>query len=301
MPLHKHSFHAMGSPCEIQLDVPHETQARRGVRVAIDEIERLEARYSRYRKESLLSQINRAAARGEAIDVDDETAGLLDYAEACWRQSEGLFDITSGILRRAWRFGAGASVPEDSKIDALLERIGWQRLHWERPRLRFDTPDMELDLGGVVKEYAADRVAALCLESGLRSGMVNLGGDIRVIGPRLDGRPWRIGIRDPRRPGALLVTVSMQRGALTSSGDYERCVILDGIRHGHVLSPRTGRPVRALASVSVVADLCIVAGSTATIAMLREHDGPAWLAEAGLPFLYVTVDGVVAGSLIERG
>ncbi len=300
MPLHKHGFRAMGSPCEIQIEALQQSRAESGARIVLAEVERLEARYSRYRESSLLSAINRAAARREPIEVDDETAGLLDYAEACWRQSDGLFDITSGPLRRAWRFDSGR-IPEAAEVGSLLDRIGWQKLSWQRPVLSFDAHDMELDLGGVVKEYAADRVAALCREAGLAHGMVNLGGDVRVIGPRLDERPWRIGIRDPRRPGELIHTVSLRSGAVASSGDYERCIEIDGVRYGHVLSPRTGWPVRSLAAVSVVADLCIVAGSTATIALLREDQGPAWLAAMGLPHLFVGVDGGTGGSLLATG
>lgn len=296
MPLLEHRFKGMGSPCEIRIEAPERSFAESAARLAVAEVERLEARYSRYRESSLLSEINRVAARGGSIEVDDETAGLLDYAEACWRQSDGLFDVTSGLLRRAWRFDGGR-IPEAAQVEALLGRIGWQKLAWRRPRLSFDARDMELDLGGVVKEYAADRIAALCLEAGVRHGLVNLGGDVRVIGARRDGTAWRIGIRDPRRPGHLIHTVSLQSGALASSGDYERCIEIDGVRHGHVLSPRTGWPVRTLASVSVVADLCVVAGSSATIALLRESDGPSWLAEMGLPHLYVDVQGRVGGSL----
>jgi thiamine biosynthesis lipoprotein len=156
---------------------------------------------------------------------------------------------------------------------------------------------MELDLGGLVKEYAADRVAARCQALGVRSGMVNLGGDVRVLGPKPDGSPWRIGIRHPRRRGALLRTVELLRGGLATSGDYERCIVLEGVRYGHVLNPCTGWPVRHLASVSVVADRCIVAGSASTIALLRERKGPAWLSALRLPHLWVSVDGATGGSL----
>ena len=162
---------------------------------------------------------------------------------------------------------------------------------------------MEIDFGGVVKEYAVDRAATLCWEAGARSGYVNLagyvnlGGDIKIIGPRPDGSPWRIGIRHPRRPGALIQTVSLHRGGLASSGDYERCIVLDGVRYGHVLNPKTGWPVRHLASVSVAGDLCLIAGSAATIAMLKEAAGPAWLAGMGLPHFWVDVYGETGGSL----
>ena len=156
---------------------------------------------------------------------------------------------------------------------------------------------MELDLGGVVKESAVDRVALRCRQVGVRHGLVNLGGDVGIVGPRPDGEAWRIGIRHPRRPSELIQTLQLHAGALASSGDYERCIVLDGVRHGHILDPRTGWPVRHLASVSVVADLCVVAGSASTIAMLKAEAGPAWLAETGLPHHWVGVHGEVGGSL----
>ncbi len=286
----------MGSPCELQLDGISPEQARRGIEITLREVERLEARYSRYRASSLLSKINRIAERGGTYEVDDETASLLDYAEACFVQSEGLFDLTSGILRRAWKFDSNR-LPEAKSIAALLDRVGWRKLRWARPHLHFDQAGLELDLGGVVKEYAADRVAALCVEAGLVHGMVNLGGDIRVIGPRANGEAWRIGIRDPKNPKQLAGTLPMRSGALASSGDYERCITINGVRYGHVLSPRTGWPVAHLASVSVAADFCLVAGSTATIALLRETSGPSWLEEMGLPHFYVDVHGQTGGSL----
>jgi len=292
---HRHGFRAMGSPCEIQLFAATEAQARHAVDLVVADIERLEARYSRYRDDSLLSAINRVAASGGAITVDAETASLLDYAQACHVQSDGLFDITSGVLRRAWRFDE-PRLPDPAEVERLLERVGWDRLIWTRPELSFPTPGLEIDFGGIVKEYAADRAAALCLEAGLARGAINLGGDIRVLGPRADGSPWRVGIRHPRNKDTAL-TIPLARGALASSGDYERCVVIDGVHYSHILNPKTGAPVRGLASVSVVADLCVVAGSASTIAMLREAQGPAWLEALGSPCLWVTIDGEIGGSL----
>jgi thiamine biosynthesis lipoprotein len=130
--------------------------------------------------------------------------------------------------------------------------------------------------------------------------MVNLGGDIRIVGPQPDGGPWRIGIRHPRRPGTLVDTVALTEGGLASSGDYERCVEVAGVRYGHLLNPKTGWPVRGLASVSVLAPLCVIAGSAATIAMLREEDGPGWLETLGLPHLWVDVHGGTGGSLHDE-
>ena len=287
----------MGSPCEIQLFAPQAADAQRVADIAMADIARLEARYSRYRDDSLLSNINRVAAAGGSIEVDAETASLLDYAATCHAQSDGLFDITSGVLRKAWRFDQGR-LPDPASIAALKARIGWHRLRWEAPRLSFPQAGLELDFGGIVKEYAVDRAAALCQQHGLVHGVVNLGGDIKVVGPRADGQPWRIGIKHPRSDAALQGSVELERGALASSGDYERCIVIEGVRYGHILNPHSGWPVRHLAAVSVVADFCVIAGSASTIAMLKEEQGPAWLAALGLRHLWVDVHGNSGGDLL---
>ena len=156
---------------------------------------------------------------------------------------------------------------------------------------------MALDFGGIVKEYAADRAAVICVEAGFCHGLVDLGGDIRILGPHPDGAPWSVGIQHPRRPHDVMASIDLVRGAIATSGDYERFVEIDGERYGHILSPRTGMPVRSLAGVSVVADECVVAGSAATIAMLMEGLGPAWLAELGLPHVFMDREMRIGGTL----
>jgi FAD:protein FMN transferase len=296
MEFYQYSFKAMGTTCNIQLFARTHAKAREVADAATADVNRLENLYSRYRSDSLLSAINQVAATGGSITVDDETAGLLNYAAICFEQSGGLFDITSGILRRAWRFDSG-SLPDQGHIKELLEKVGWHKLHWAPPVLEFLIPGMEIDFGGIVKEYAADRAASLCWEAGVRQGLINLGGDIKVIGPRADGSPWLIGIRHPDHKKAVLQMLSLHNGALASSGDYERCITVEGVRYGHILNPKTGWPVRHLAAVSVLGDFCVVAGSAATIAMLKEENGPAWLEGLGLPHIWVDVHGKKGGSL----
>lgn len=294
-----YDFQAMGSPCAIQLYAGSAKKAKQAARIVMDDVHRLEAKYSRYRADSFLSSINRVAAQGGSIQVDDETAGLLDYAATCYQQSDGLFDITSGILRRAWNFKSG-SLPSQETIQALLEKIGWHKIRWQRPVLAFTVAGMEIDFGGVVKEYAVDRAAALCREAGIEHGLVNLGGDVKIIGPHDDGSPWHIAIRHPRIPDGVLHTLLLHSGALASSGDYERCITVNGIRYGHVLNPKTGWPVNYMAAVSVIGEFCVVAGSASTIGMLKGENGPQWLSELGLPYLWVNVQGESGGSLLER-
>lgn len=291
-------FRAMGSPCSLRLHARDAAQAAAAAEAIRADIERLESRYSRYRADSLLSRINAVAATGGGIDVDSETAELLDYAATCHAESDGLFDVSSGLLRTVWRFDAPC-IPTAAAVSAVLDRVGWHRLSWRTPRLAFPLPGLELDFGGIVKEYAVDRAAGIAAAHGVEHGIVNLGGDVRVIGARPDGAPWRVAIAHPRHMGAALRTLTLTHGAVATSGDYERCVVVDGVRYGHLLSPRTGWPVRHLAAVTVVAELCIVAGSASTIAMLKEEDGPAWLTALGLPHLWVTTDGRVGGSLAQ--
>ena len=287
----------MGSPCEVKLYADSRGRARYLAGRVIEEVERLESKYSRYREDSLLSEINRVAQSGGSILMDPETSGLLDYVATCWQQSHGLFDITSGVLRKAWQF-KDQILPEPEAIKSVLEHVGWDRLSWQNPTISFPEPGFELDLGGAVKEYAVDRVAALCWDAGIRHGLVNLGGDIKVIGPHPDGQPWAIGIRHPRDPARIARTVHIKRGAMASSGDYERCIVVDQKRYGHVLNPKTGWPVSRLASVSVVAEFCVVAGSASTIAMLLEEEGPKWLNSLGVTHYWVDVDGHEGGNLV---
>jgi thiamine biosynthesis lipoprotein len=154
----------------------------------------------------------------------------------------------------------------------------------------------ELDLGGAVKEYAVDRLASMCWESEIYHGLINLGGDIRIIGPHPDGSPWAVGIANPKLKTKFINTVYLSHGALASSGDYERCIQVGGVKYGHILNPKTGWPVCHLSAVTVAADLCVVAGSASTIAMLKEESGVSWLNVLGLPHLWVDVDGNTGGS-----
>jgi len=293
---YRHLWKAMGSPCEVQLFAADERVAAQAFAATVAEVERLEQLYSRYRADSFLSEINRAAASGGEIEVDAETASLFDYANTCFDQSGGLFDISSGILRRAWDFKAG-KIASDDELAEILPLVGWDKISWKAPVIRFPIAGMELDFGGVVKEYAVDRVDGLLLEHGLVSGFVNLGGDVRVLGPRPDCSPWRVGIRHHRVREGVASLIEIVRGALASSGDYERCIVIDGVHYGHILNPKTGWPVREMAAVSVLADLCLVAGSGATIAMLREEQGPTWLGELGLPHRWTNVAGKSGGEL----
>lgn len=287
----------MASEHEILLYAEEETVAARIAQLAISEVLRIEAKFSRYRDDSVISAIN-AAAGTAAVNVDEETAALLDYGAMCHAKSEGLFDLTSGVLRRCWNFRQ-ARLPEAPALGDVLRLIGWEKVHWERPSLFLPLKGMELDFGGIGKEYAADRAASICLEERMTAGLINLGGDVRVLGPMPDGAPWHIGIAHPRAPNAVMAKIELASGALATSGDYERYFELAGRRYCHILNARTGYPVSALRSVSVAAPLCIVAGSLSTIAMLKEELGEAFLRAQGVPYLIADGAGKVRASALR--
>ncbi|MBS4098567.1 MAG: FAD:protein FMN transferase [Sulfuricella sp.] len=283
---------------ELQFFAASATRAATVANAVIGEVQRIERRFSRYRDDSVISRINRTAG-GEPLEVDEETAALLDYAASCFDHGDGCFDITSGVLRRAWNFSAG-QIPGRAAIDALLPLIGWDKVEWEKPRFRLPLAGMEIDFGGIGKEYAADRAAMVCREMGVAHGFVNLGGDLCVWGPQPCGSPWLIGIRDPGQGEKILARLPIFSGGLATSGDYARCLEIDGRRYSHLLDPKSGWPVAGMRSVTVQGPSCLVAGSITTIAMLKGADGLAWLEESGLPFLAADEAGQLHSSFAFR-
>ncbi|MBT8145764.1 MAG: FAD:protein FMN transferase, partial [Gammaproteobacteria bacterium] len=293
--LRRFPFQAMGSFCEIQLLEPSRIEARTKVRKMLGEVNRLEQKYSRYNPASLLSEINAMAGSSLGIKLDTETRSLFDHALSCYQQSDGLFDITAGVLRRIWDFSSG-KVPNQAEIDRLLPHIGLDKLTISKSRLVLPA-GMEIDFGGIVKEYAADSVARLGRSLGIDCGLVNLGGDFAVIGPLPDDRPWPVGISHPEGDSKLMARLLLRQGGLASSGDYERCFIHQGKRYSHILNPRTGWPCDGLRAVSVSADTCTVAGSIATIAMLKpEQQALSFLQELGVDHVYMSADAIIDGS-----
>ncbi len=260
------SFQALGGGNELQLYAHSETEAVVVAGKLVSRLEALERKYSRYQSGSVVSMINRAAGRAP-VEVDDETADLLDFAAICHQRSGGLFDLTSGVLRRVWNFKEGI-VPTSKEIASVLPIIGWDKVEWHRPFIRLPVAGMEIDFGGIGKEYGTDTLAELCKESGINHGLINLGGDLRSVGPHPDGSPWRLGIRHPRIKGKILRVFEIYSGSLATSGDYERFIELDGQRYCHIINPKTGMPASASRSVSVTCSSCLFAGSLATIGML---------------------------------
>lgn len=291
LPVHRLSFKAMGSACEVVLAAKLPEEAKVMAQAAIDEVLRIERKYSRYTTDSIIAQINQQAAL-TPVACDAETWSLFQFAAQLFEKSDGLFDITSGVLRRAWNFKQ-VQLPSSEQLEKLRPLIGWHKVILKDHSIALSLQGMEVDLGGFGKEYAADRAAQVLKEKGVTNGYVNLAGDMRFLGPKPDGEPWQIGIQDPRHPDQVIATLPMSQGGLATSGDYERFFDLNGQRYCHVLNPHTGWPVKHWRTVSVTAPLAVLAGCTSTMAMLKETEGLAFLKSTGFDYFAIDHTGEV--------
>ncbi len=262
------SFRAMASPCELLFAIEDRALAEKLLLMAHAEARRIERKFSRYRQDNCIHLIN--SSDGRPVTVDDETANLLDFARQCWEISKGKFDITSGVLREVWRFDGSDDIPEPDTVAAALPRVGWDKIVWQRPVITL-RPGMEIDLGGIGKEYAVDQTARLISRELQTGGLINFGGDLFALGPRQHGEPWAVGVDDPEATGVNQIgAVNLSRGGLATSGDARRFLLKDGIRYSHILDPTTGWPVpNAPRAVTVIADTCLEAGMLSTMAMLQ--------------------------------
>jgi len=301
--IYRFPFKAMGSPCLLCFYSHSKQKAEQLKEQVIERVETLENRYSRYRPDSLVSQINASAGTLKKIQIDSETVALLGYAEQCYAESNGLFDITSGVLRQAWNFSqsqterSSTTLPDKAQLSHLLSLIDWQQVIWGEDWIYLAQPEMELDFGGIVKEYAADSLAQICLEHDIDSGFINMGGDIHIFGSTPDKQGWPIAIQHPHESQQAMTKFHLKKGGLASSGDYERFIEIAGKRYSHILDPQTGWPVSGLSAVSVVAEHCVVAGSMATIAMLKGEQGLDWLKYSGVNFICCTDKGEIHTNL----
>lgn len=276
-------FDAMASPCEILIESDDRDEAARLTRIAADEAWRIEDKFSRYRPGNIVARIN--ASRAEAVEVDEETAALLDFAATLHALSNGRFDITSGALREVWTFDGGDGLPDPQAVRNVLLRVGWEKATWRRPFFTVQA-GMQIDLGGIGKEYAVDRVAGMLRDAAICSAVVNFGGDLAVTRAPRERRAWRVGIEPVyAHEGRGDTVLEIQTGALATSGDARRYLVKDGIRYSHILDPRNGWPVEgAPRSVTVAADTCTQAGMLSTLAMLEGYNAEAFLDGEGVKY-----------------
>lgn len=220
MQIFQSTFHAMGGENLIIAAGESRSAVQTGMDTAAAEVLRIQNKYSRYIDDdkSIIRQINRRAGTAEWTVCDQETASLLHLAGQYHEKSNGLFDITSGVLRNVWDFKK-QFVPTPEQIAEKLKIVGWDKIEFEKDRIRLPIPGMEIDFGGFGKEYAADRAGMALRISGIHSGLINLGGDIHAVGPQPDGKSWTVGVDNPHAPGQPVSGINLSYGGVATSGD----------------------------------------------------------------------------------
>lgn len=278
-------FEAMASPCSvlIELDKEQFEIAKNMALLAAIECWRIEHKFSRYQKNNFFCKLH--SVPGSWFKLDEECQRVLNFADQAWHLSDGLFDISSGILRQAWHFNINACPPKQSHIDELLGHIGWQNVHLD-PIKGIKLPlGMELDFGGIGKEYAVDRVLHLISHANVGiPTLVNFGGDIACNKSRLNNQPWLVGIESPFHKNSQ-ATLSLTQGALATSGDSHRFIHHNGKRYSHVLNPKSGWPIEGgPRSITLAAPTCIQAGLMATLALLQGKKAEAFAKNTGFTY-----------------
>lgn len=283
MNLYQHSFFAMDAQCQLQFYCHNKVSAKQAFKKCEAEIRRLELKYSRYGKGSIVHRIN--SNPGKYVTLDFESSTIFSYADTAHNISNGLFDVTLGAFHDLWNIRSGrctqANNPDKNTIEATLGRVGWSRIFWGNNTIMIPK-GMNIDLGGILTEYTVDAIRAMAENLGIHYGLINLGGDVSVIGPHPDLTPWTIGIKHPDKHFAE-TCLTLSRGSIASSRDYRSYFIKDSKRYSSTVNPLTGECSSGVASVTIMAPHCVVAGAIATTAMLRgEQAGKKYMRDLGL-------------------
>ena len=276
------SFQAMASPCEVLIDTTNAKLALMVGQHVANETWRIEDKYSRYDPHSVCSTLNKNA--GKVTNIDQETYLLLQFADQCYLMSDGLFDITSGALRRAWHFDGGDKLPSKHQVEAILPYVGWQQTSLTETQF-YMKKNMEIDLGGLGKEYAVDKALQLASTLSDAPMLINFGGDLAVNKARHNNQAWQIGIEQQSFSADKSIIVTIKSGALATSGDARRFILNNGKRYSHILNVKTGWPVENPPnSITVAAPQCIQAGFLATLSLLQGHRAEQLLTEQNIEY-----------------
>ena len=274
---------ALGTKCEVQYVCADDVAARAFEAAVTGWVAAFEAKYSRFRPDSLISRINAAAGR-DWVETDEEMERFLDLCNSLHFMTRGLLDVTALPIMRLWDYKAAVPrIPSATEIAAALRLVSWKRVERNPGRVRLPEAGMAIDFGGWGKEYAVDVVAGIARDHGISSALVDFGHDIHAIG-KAPGKPgWHIGLEDPTRPGvACWGSLALTNRSVASSGDYLRGFTVAGVRYGHIVDPRTGYPVaHGARQVTVIAPTCLQAGALSTTAfIMNPSEGIRFIQEA---------------------
>ncbi len=261
-------------------------------------------RMSTYDPESELSRFNRLRS-SDWFSVSAETAEVVSAALKIAERTSGAFDPTVGPIVNLWGFGPDKrrmEIPGDGPIAEALQRVGYEKVsvRMEPPAIRKSLPEVYLDLSGIAKGYASDEISALLDELGFPNTMVEIGGEIRTRGTKIDGSPWRIGVEQPDDLDRQVhAAVTLVNAGMATSGDYRNFFEHEGVRYSHTIDPATGRPVgHSLAAVSIVAPTCMEADALATaVLVMGDQKGYDWCMAEDVAAMFLVRQGE---QIVER-
>ncbi len=269
------AFRAMGTDCVIKFSASDRDRAASFAQEAVQWVANFETKYSRFRDSSLISEINRQAGKNW-VEIDSEVESIFSICDDLHFMTQGVLDPTMLPLIRLWDYHkTPASVPTDQEVDKALELVGWKKVERRPGSIYLPQEGMSLDLGGFGKEYAVDKVAAMAVGYGLPCCLVDFGRDIHAVENPPSASAWHIALENPEKPDTPWASIAARNLGIATSGDYCRFFEKDGQRFGHIIDPRSGRPVaNAILAVSILANSCLEAGVLSTAAfVMGEEDG----------------------------
>lgn len=295
--LYKESRNAMYTIVSITVSSDSERKSKDAIEKAFNELNRLEKLLNFYSEDSEISMINKYAGKSP-VKVSQDTFDIIQKAIYVSEKTEGMFDITVGPLVRVWDF-QNALIPDDKIIKNRTKLIGYKNiiLDKEKSTVFIKKKGIEIDLGGIIKGYSAERAVDVLKKNGIKSGIVAVAGDIKTFGMRSDNKPWRIGIQNPREKednSEIVAFIDISDLAISTSGDYQKYFIKDGKRFHHLLNPMTGYPVNDFQSVTIISDDAALVDAFATgIFILGQEKGINLLKRLGLDGIIIDKDGKI--------
>lgn len=286
-------FYAMGTIMQLKV---YGKKCDEAIKEAVKRIEEIENRMSVFKDESEISMINKNAGL-EQQKVSEDTYYILNKAKRYCNISDGAFDVTIRPIVGLWKIGSEKpKFPDKNEIENKLKLVNYKNilLDDEKRTIGLKYKDQAIDVGGIAKGYAADEVKKILIKNGIKSAIINLGGNIVVLGSKTDNKPWKVGIQDPLKPrGEFAGTISAVNKSIVTSGNYERYFEAEGKRYHHIIDPRTGYPSESeIISVSVISELSIDGDGLSTGLYIMGINKAYSLIEAleGVDAVFVTSD-----------
>ena len=282
-PLVKRTFPLMGTIAEVQVAHKDERFAEDAIDAAIAELQWVERTMTRFRSDSDIGRANLGAGR-DGVRVTSETVIVIAAALRAASVSDGRFDPAVGAASELWDVLNRHEPPADDRVQRLAARGFWRKVDVAvsagAPRVRFDDPDLHLDLGAIAKGYGVDRATGVLRSRGVRHAIVTVGGDLFALGQSPEGEPWTVGIRSPHDRHELAATLRVSDRAVATSGDYERFFRWHGMRYHHLIDPATAAPRRTpFHSATVLANRCIDADAASTAVFGLPRDAALVIAQ----------------------